>query len=725
MEQFKQPSTMASQVLSFDAKPYAFTFPLSQTALLVIDMQRDFICAGGFGEIQGGNLKAVQESIKPTGQLLKACRSAGITIFHTREGHVPDLSDLPSSKVIRQAAAPGNSQHTKVIGDKGKLGRLLVRNEYGHDIVDELQPLPGEVIIDKPGKGTFWNTSILHKLKARGITHLLVSGVTTECCFATSIREANDRGFECCGIVEATAGYNPAFKTASLDMINWSQGLFGFVASLQPVLEALKSFAKPETAINTPPRTPAAWDGKIDIESLQRSYREGLSPITVAEAMYDRIEKYKEVDQAVWIHLEPRDKVIAAATKLTQVFPEKDRLPPLFGVPFNVKDSINVAGLPTTTACPPLSHVPPESARCYELVMEQGALFFGKVNLDQLATGLSGCRSPYGVTHSVFSDKHISGGSSSGSCVSVGAELATFSLATDTAGSGRVPAGFNGVVGYKPTRGIISFEGVTPACLSLDCIAIMAGSVEDARKVWQVCEEYDERDRYARDTFPVDRHVDSLGTQAHIFKFGIPPPEALAICSPKYRELFNQTVQKLQELGGELRSVDYSPFAKAERLLYAGTFVSERLASLPDDFLEVNRNNLHPVILELFEQVVARNSTAVQAYKELQLKALYTRQATAQFRSAARDGIDVLVVPTAPEHPLIESIMNDPINLNAKMGTFTHFGNVLDLCGVATPVGKYSDDDGTKLPFSVTLLGARCTDSEVLRIAKQVESLNR
>jgi nicotinamidase-related amidase len=188
----------ASSVLSIEAKPYAFSFSLRHTALLVIDMQRDFLLARGFGDIQGGNLKDVQASIAPTKKLLEACRGAGITIVHTREGHIPDLSDCPSSKLIRQSAAPGNTQHTLVIGDKGELGRLLTRGEYGHDIVDELQPLPGEVVIDKPGKGSFWNTNILHKLKARAITHIIVSGVTTECCFATSIREANDRGFECC-----------------------------------------------------------------------------------------------------------------------------------------------------------------------------------------------------------------------------------------------------------------------------------------------------------------------------------------------------------------------------------------------------------------------------------------------------------------------------------------------------------------------------------------------
>lgn len=185
-------------MLSFDAKPYAFSFPLDHTALLVIDMQRDFLLEKGFGEIQGGNLEAVLASIAPTKKLLEACRGVGMTIVHTREGHKPDLSDCPSSKLVRQAAAPNNTQHKLTIGEKGELGRLLVRGEYGHDIIDELQPLPGEVVIDKPGKGSFWNTTILHKLKARAITHLIVSGVTTECCFATSIREANDRGLECC-----------------------------------------------------------------------------------------------------------------------------------------------------------------------------------------------------------------------------------------------------------------------------------------------------------------------------------------------------------------------------------------------------------------------------------------------------------------------------------------------------------------------------------------------
>lgn len=187
----------SNTVMSMDAKPYAFSFVPSKTALLLIDMQRDFLLPGGFGEFQGSDLSMVQSCIAPTAQLLSACRAADLAIFHTREGHKPDMSDCPSSKVNRQAETPGVLRVPQ-IGEQGKMGRLLVRGEYGHDLVDELQAVPGEVVIDKPGKGAFWDTDLMHKLKAHGITHLLLAGVTTECCVSTTLREANDRGFECC-----------------------------------------------------------------------------------------------------------------------------------------------------------------------------------------------------------------------------------------------------------------------------------------------------------------------------------------------------------------------------------------------------------------------------------------------------------------------------------------------------------------------------------------------
>ena len=189
------------ETLTIEAKPYPYIFPPRHTALLVIDMQRDFLLSGGFGHIQGGTLDAVQGSIAPVETLLAVFRGADMAVFHTREGHRPDLSDCPSSKLVRQGAAPGNTQHGKVIGDKGGMGRLLVRGEYGHDIVDDLSPHPGEVVVDKPGKGAFFNTALMEQLKAKAITHLVICEVTTECCFATTLREANDRGFECCKYV--------------------------------------------------------------------------------------------------------------------------------------------------------------------------------------------------------------------------------------------------------------------------------------------------------------------------------------------------------------------------------------------------------------------------------------------------------------------------------------------------------------------------------------------
>lgn len=185
-------------VLTVEAKPYPYAFPPRHTALLIIDMQRDFLLPNGFGEIEAGYIEGVQASIAPTKRLLNTFRQANLPIFHTREGHKPDLSDCPSSKLIRNKGCPGNTQDLKVIGDRGEMGRLLVRGERGHDFVDEMQALPGEVVIDKPGKGAFYNTNLMDKLKAKAITHLIVCGVTTECCFDTTFREANDRGLECC-----------------------------------------------------------------------------------------------------------------------------------------------------------------------------------------------------------------------------------------------------------------------------------------------------------------------------------------------------------------------------------------------------------------------------------------------------------------------------------------------------------------------------------------------
>lgn len=294
------------------------------------------------------------------------------------------------------------------------------------------------------------------------------------------------------------------------------------------------------------------------------------------------------------------------------------------------------------------------------------------------------------------------------------------------AGSGRVPAGFNGVVGYKPTRGLISCQGVTPACLSMDCIALIASNVNDARTIWDLCTSYDEDDRYSKAAAPIQRHVNSTGPQATSFRFGIPPPESLAVCSPDYRRLFNDAVTRLEALGGHLLPIDWSPFEQAGKLLYDGTFVSERLANLPDDWLDKNRDHLHPVIREIFDAVVARHSTAVEAYRDLQAKALYTRQAERVFAYSS-SGVDVVVVPTAPTHWTVQEVLADPIAKNSALGEFSHCANVLDLCAVAVPAGTYpvpnssGSSSSERLPFSITFLGGSRLDAETLEIARRFE----
>lgn len=546
------------------------------------------------------------------------------------------------------------------------------------------------------------------------------------------------------GVEEATAGYNAEFKVCTLQMIHWSQGLFGFVANLDPLLKCLAPYvsAPPTANGTTPPQTPPAFDGDLSIISLQKAYRNGLSPTIVLQVVLEKIEKYFAIDPAVWIYRTPKESVFEQVRKIQSKWPNSDSLPPLYGVPFSVKDSIDIVGLPTTTACPPLAHLPSKSAPSYEILLSQGAIFLGKTNLDQLATGLTGCRSPYGIPRSVFNRSYISGGSSSGSCVSVGAGLVTFSLATDTAGSGRVPSGFNGVVGYKPTRGLITFQGVTPACLSLDCIAIIATTVSDARTIWDLCAHFDAEDRYAKRCFPTPRHIDSVSPQATSFTFGIPPPDALHICSSVYSRKFVEAIQTLQSMGGQLRPINWTPFSQAGKLLYDGSFVCERLASLPDNWLAQNRPHLHPVIEKIFSAVVARGSTAVDAYRDLQAKALLTRQAEQVFENGSQ-GVDVLIVPTAPTHWTVEEVLEEPVERNSILGEFTHCGNVLDLCAVAVPAGTYSvadagegDDDGEEdgagigagngeLPFSVTFLGGSNMDAEVLEIADRFDRFKR
>ena len=666
------------------------------------------------GQIQCGNddvFKKVRNIVPRTKQALEAARSLGLYVVHTREGHKPDLSDLPPSKRLRQISAP-SGHHTMGIGDAGPMGRLLVRGEYGHDIIDELRPIPGEPVIDKPGKGSMWDTNLHRTLLARGITHLLFAGVTTECCVNTTARECADRGFETCILSDCTDGFDEGFYTSTLDMLCSYDGLFGFVGTSTELLRYAPSQGP------TPPTTPPGFTGDISIASLSKQYGTGqLRPTDAIKEISARVSSYAQKDPAVWTYLRDPEELLKEAQAVEDRFSGKP-LPELYGIPFAVKDNIDVANVKTTAACEAYTYTPKVSAKVVDTLLDAGAIFIGKTNLDQLATGLSGCRSPYGIPHSVFSNQHISGGSSSGSAVAVGAGLVSFALGTDTAGSGRVPAAYNGIVGHKPTKGTLSASGLVPACKSLDTITVLAPSVEEARKVWLVADTgLDEDDPYSKTQGSLALwHADFRGVKAGGFSFGVPSATAMQQCDEKYRELFAASVERLRRTGGTPKEIDWTPFEGGSDLLYEASLVQERIACIGPEFIANNIQSFHPATNKLLSEATQKDVKPWEVYRDQHLQAQYTRDAAKIFKT-----IDVLLVPTTTCHPTIAEMESEPLALNAKLGYFTHFANVLDLCGVAVPAATYVDVAGTTLPFGVTLLGASGRDGRVYDIAREFE----
>jgi allophanate hydrolase len=470
------------------------------------------------------------------------------------------------------------------------------------------------------------------------------------------------------------------------------------------------------------------WDSSLNISSLKADYHAGIKPQLVVQAIYDRIEAYKDIQPSVWTYLHPIGDVMRAANELLTRWPNETERPPLWGIPFSVKDSINIEGIPTTAGCPALAFTPESSASVYQCCIDAGGLFIGKTNMEQLATGMTGCRSPYGTLHSTFSQAHIVGGSSSGSSVTVSEGLVSFSLGTDTAGSIRLPALFNGIFGFKPTKGTISARGVSPACLHQDCVSFLTLNPEDADIVWQVCKGFDKGDYFAKLPF----HFVNRGQPSHVsFRFGIPTNEALEACSTTYRRQFRQVTDALQKAGGKLVSLDWAPFSAANELLYNSSFVAERLTVLPEGWFEDNKDLLHPVTKQVFEGALARKDTAVDLFKDLHRQAAYKRAVEGILSSGDQESgeyeLTLMVVPTAPFHPTIEEVGEDPIGINGKLGTFAHFANVLDLVGVALPCGTYEiGEEGNRkqrLPFGVTILAGTGLDRELLDLAKRLEEV--
>jgi allophanate hydrolase len=398
----------------------------------------------------------------------------------------------------------------------------------------------------------------------------------------------------------------------------------------------------------------------------------------------------------VWLHVVSRAELVAAATEIERR--PGARTLPLYGVPFGVKDSIDVSGVPTTLACPGYSYVATETAPAVQRLLDAGALFVGKTNLDQFATGLNGTRTPYPVPRSVFGGDLISGGSSSGSALAVALGQVPFALATDTAGSGRVPAAMNGIVGVKPSRGLISTAGLVPACRSLDCLSVMAGSVDDADRVLEVVIARDDADPWSRDPGP-DWDTSS------VLRVGLPPVHQLEFFGDDGQHRAHLAVRERISRLGDPTDVLLDPFLAAGALLYQGPWVAERLVEF-GDFLTEHPDEIHPVVRSIFEG--GRRYTAVDAFAGMQR----LQELRAVVAKVWRD-VDVLVVPTIGRTFTVTEVLASPVDTNTVLGHYTHFGNLLDLAAVAVPAGTTADGR----PVSVMLLGAAGTDDVLLHLA--------
>ena len=430
----------------------------------------------------------------------------------------------------------------------------------------------------------------------------------------------------------------------------------------------------------------------LDLTSLAADYASGLDPETLVGEIHEAIRKKGE--RPVWISLLPEKEVLARAADLKR---RKDDNLPLYGVPFAVKDNIDVAGIATTAACPDYAYVPERSATVIERLEAAGAIVIGKTNLDQFATGLNGTRSPYGAPSSVFDADYVSGGSSSGSAVAVASGLVSFALGTDTAGSGRVPAAFNNIVGLKPTRGLVSTRGVVPACRSLDVVSVLAGTVGDALAAMKVMAGFDADDDYSRHA---PRHALIPRAWPEGFRFGV-PEQPQFFGDEEAEALFRDAIARVERLGGVKVAFDYTPFGRCASLLYAGAFVAERTAAV-GEFAEAKPGGMHPVVRDIV--LGGRKYSAVDAFK-----AQYELQKLLRETEPVWNRIDVMLLPSAPTIYKIADMVEDPVRLNSNLGTYTNFVNLMDLSALAVPGGFRSDG----LPFGVTLVGRTFEDGRL------------
>jgi len=438
------------------------------------------------------------------------------------------------------------------------------------------------------------------------------------------------------------------------------------------------------------------------IADIVAAHRAGQTdPAKTIARSFQRIRDHG--DPAVFITLRDEAEAMAEAEALKG----KDAAAlPLYGVPVAVKDNIDVAGLPTTAACPTFAYQPTGDANTVARLRAAGAIVIGKTNLDQFATGLVGVRSPYGIPKNPVRDGLVPGGSSSGSAVAVSAGLVPLSLGTDTAGSGRVPAMLNNIVGLKPSLGLMSTAGVLPACRTLDCVSIFSLTVDDAMTALNVMAGYDAADPFSR-----HRSVGALTSFPAGLKLGIPRKGQLLFFGDSVAEKeYEAAVARLVALGAKPVEFDLEPFYETARLLYEGPWVAERYLVIRD-LLASNPDAVHPVTREI--TLKGEKLSAADTFS-----ALYRLEAMRQISRQTFESIDIMALPTAPTAYTVEQLLANPIELNSRLGTYTNFVNLLDLCGLAVPAAMRNDG----IPFGITLLAPANQDAKLASIGRAFHS---
>ncbi|MFD5401121.1 allophanate hydrolase [Streptomyces griseorubiginosus] len=421
--------------------------------------------------------------------------------------------------------------------------------------------------------------------------------------------------------------------------------------------------------------------------------------VTRVRAAYDRVEAVDRPE--IWIDLRPREEVEREAEAIDERLSRGEQLP-LAGRLFAAKGNIDVAGLPTTAGCPSYAYHPEADAPVVAALRAAGALVLGTTNLDQFATGLVGTRSPHGAVRNAHDPSRISGGSSSGSAVAVALGIVDFALGTDTAGSGRVPAAFNGIVGLKPTRGLVPTTGVVPACASIDCVTVFARTLPEAEQALT---------HMTTGTAPA-----LPGRRPGPWRIAVPPLEQLGELDEGWAQAYEEAVAQLSAAGAAIRDIDLTAFTEAAAMLYEGAFVAERYTAVGafiDKATAANDDCLDPTVAAIITR--ARDLPAHQLYADLdRLSALRTR-ALAELSDA-----DALLLPTAPGHPTLAEVAADPLGANARLGRFTNSTNLFDLAAVAAPAGEVNG-----LPFGVMLIGPAHTDERLARIAALLQPETR